>query len=193
MRKLLKLLPVIVGAILIVVLIMLFSGAFDAPKEVTITSSTLTEVIKTAKLTTAKYIQNGIAKAHIEGKEDGFIMYYAIVKANVDFETIKHEVDEDSKTVIVTLPEKISFDVELLSDEETHKWYYYPDNKKDWTGKDAIYICTTDAKNKAEKNDDLIEKAYESLEDTLKTLLEPLLSKNGYQLEFVSTNNEGAQ
>ena len=189
MKKLLKLLPIIAGAILLVVLIMLFSGAFDAPKEVTITSSTLTEVIKTAKLTTAKYIQNGIAKAHIDGKTDGYILYYAIVKANVDFEAIKHEVDEESKTVTVTLPDKISFDVELLSDED-HKWYYYPDNKKDWTGKDAIYICTTDAKNKAEKNDDLIQKAHGSLKGTLKALLEPLLSKNGYQLVFAPVNTE---
>lgn len=191
MKKLLKISPFVAGTITVILIVLILVGVFDKPKEVTVTSSTLTEVIKTAKLTTAKYIQNGIAKAHIEGKEDGFIMYYAIVRANVDFEAIKHQVDEERKTVTVMLPEKISFDVELLSDEDTHKWYYYPDNKKDWTGKDAIYICNTDAKNKAEKNDDLIKKARESLEDTLKTLLEPLLSKNGYQLVFVSANNEG--
>lgn len=190
MKKTLKFLPFIAGTIAVMLIVLIFAGVFDKPKEVTVSSSTLTEVIKTAKLTTAKYIQHGIVKGHIEGKKDGYILYYAIVKANVDFEAIKHEVDEERKTVTVTLPEKISFDVELLSDD-AHKWYYYPDNKKDWTGKDAIQMCNKDAKQKAEKNADLIAKAYESLEDTLEALIEPLLSKNGYRLVFVSANNEG--
>ena len=192
MKKIKGYIPMIVAIGIFAVFAILFIlGAFDAPKETSITSSTLTEVIQMAKLTTAKYVQHGIAKAHIEGKQDGFIMYYAIVKANVDFEDIKHEIDEDKKTVTVTIPETFSFDVELLFDEDKYQWYYYPDNKKDWTGKDAIIICYTDAKAKAERNKDLITKARESLVDTLETLLNPLLSKNGYQLVFAPANSEG--
>lgn len=188
MKKLLKFSPYVIGAIVVLLIVLIFTGAFDKPKEVTVTTSTLTEVISTAKLTTARYIQHGIAKGHIEGKKDGYIMYYAIVKANVNFEDIKNEINEETKTVTVTIPQPF-FEVELLPDEDTHKWYYYPYNKKDWTGKDAIMICEADAIKKANLNTDLNEKAHNSLVDTLKTLLEPLLSKNGYQLVFISADN----
>ena len=56
------------------------------------------------------------------------------------------------------------------------------------SNKEAILA---DAKAKAERNKDLITKARESLVDTLETLLNPLLSKNGYQLVFAPANSEG--
>lgn len=180
MKKIIELSPLIVAVIIIAALAVLFAaGVFDAPEEITITSSTLTEVIQTAKLTTAKYIQHGIAKAHIEGKEDGYVLYYAIVKPNVDFAEITYDIDDDAKKVTVIIPEKFTFDVELLEDEN-HQIYYYPKNPDHWTGKDATYICKTDAKQKAEANTELIAKAQESLINTIEALLNPILSRNDY-------------
>lgn len=182
MKKIMDFSPLIIAITIIAILISLFAiGFFDAPDEMLITSSTLTEAIEIAKLTTAKYIQHGIAKAHIEGKEDGYILYYAIVKLNVDFTEITHKIDHEKKTVTVKIPERFTFDVELLEDAE-HKFYYYPENKDDWTGKDVRYICEVDAKQKAETNMDLLEKARESLMDTIESLLNPILASSGYEL-----------
>ena len=139
----------------------------------------LTEVIQTAKLTTAKYVQHGIAKAHIDGKQDGYVLYYAIVKPNVNLAEISYEIDHNAKEVTVVIPEKFTFDVELLEDGQ-HKFYYYPKNQDDWTGRDVSYICETDAKQKAEANTELITKARESLINTIEALLYPILSRNDY-------------
>lgn len=180
MKKLLELSPLIVAVIIIATLIGLFAmGAFDVPEETIITSSTLTEVIQTAKLTTAKYVQHGIAKAHIAGKQDGYVLYYAIVKPNVNLAEITYDIDHEAKEVTVIIPEKFTFDVELLEDAE-HQFYYYPKNQDDWTGRDVSYICETDAKQKAEANAELIAKARESLINTIEALLNPILSRNGY-------------
>lgn len=185
MKKLLELSPLIVAVIIIATLIGLFAmGAFDVPEETIITSSTLTEVIQTAKLTTAKYVQHGIAKAHIAGKQDGYVLYYAIVKPNVNLAEITYEIDHEAKKVTVIVPDKFSFDVELLEDED-HKFYYYPKDQADWTGRDVSYICETDAKQKAEANKELIEKARESLINTIEALLDPILSRNEYSFSVV--------
>lgn len=180
MKKLLELSPIIATVAVIAILIGLFAmGVFDVPEETIITSSTLTEVIQTAKLTTAKYVQHGIAKAHIAGKEDGYVLYYAIVKPNVNLAEITYEIDHETKEVTVILPEKFTFDVELLEDAD-HQFYYYPKNQDDWTGRDVSYICETDAKQKAEANSVLITKARESLINTIEALLNPILSRNDY-------------
>ncbi len=190
-KKLLEFSPLIVTTIIISVIIGLFVlGAFDKPKETQITSSTLKEVVETSKLTTAKYVQHGIAKAHIDGKDNGYILYYAVVKPNIDLKEIDYEIDYDKKEVTVIIPEKFTFDVVLLEDEE-HQFYYYPENQSDWTGRDVSYICETDAKQKAESNTELITKARESLLNTIEALLNPILSNNGYKIVTDNSNTQG--
>lgn len=184
MKKLIELSPFIVVAIIAAILLgIVAAGGFDAPEKTTITTSTLTEVIKTAKLTPAKYIQHGIAKAQIEGKEQGFVLYYAIVKPNIEMEDIQYTIDDVEKKVTVTLPEKYNFEVELLEDKD-HKYYYYPENMDDWTGKDVAFICKTDAIQKAKENSDLMEKSRKSLELTITGLLNPILKAKDYTLEI---------
>lgn len=192
-KKLLEFSPLIITAIIISVVIGLFAiGVFDKPQETQITSSTLNEVVETSKLTTAKYIQHGIAKAHIAGKGDGYILYYAVVKPNINLTEIRYEIDDKKKNVTITIPEEFTFDVELLEDEE-HQFYYYPENQSDWTGRDVSYICETDAKQKAEANTELITKARESLQNTIKALLNPILSNNGYTIVSDNSNTQGGK
>jgi hypothetical protein len=143
----------------------------------------LNEVIQTAKLTTAKYVQHGIAKAHITGKRDGYVLYYAIVKPNIDFNEIYPTVDYETKKVTIKIPKEFTFDVELLEDED-HQFYYYPKNQDDWTGKDVAFICETDAKQKAEANTALVSKAHESLKNTIDALINPILSKSDFTVEY---------
>lgn len=183
MKRLKEYSPFIVVAIVIAILLGLCAAsAFEDPKQTVITSSTLTEVIETAKLTTAQYIQHGIAKAHIEGTENGYILYYAIVKPNIDLSEIKFEIDHETKVVTAVLPQEFQFDVELLEDNE-HKFYYYPENKTDWTARDVAYICETSAKEKAEANVELMTKARQNLEDAISVLLKPILASDGYTLK----------
>lgn len=180
MKKMFSYSPYIV---LLFVLLIFLGLIFPQTEEIKITTSTLTEVIKTAKITTAKYIQHGIAKAHIDGKEDGFVLYYAIVKPNVNLNEIEYVVDHDKKTVFVILPDVFSFDVELIEDEE-HKFYYYPEDIDEWTAKDVAYICEIDARQKAEANAVLIDDARASLINTIEVLLDPILRGNDYTLNI---------
>lgn len=191
MKKLFEFSPVIIAVVISAVLMgMLVGGMFNKPKETTINSSAIMESIKTAKLSTAKYIQHGIAKAHIEGQEDVYILYYATVKPNIDLDDIKYDINHDLKELNVTIPEKFSFDVELWEDEE-HQYYFFPKNPdaKKLTSKKVSYICETDAKQRAEENTDLIKIARESLINTLEQLLSPIVGETGYEIIIKTSTN----
>ena len=186
-KKLVEFSPLIVALVIIATIIGLFSaGVFDNPEETLITSSTLTEAIETAKLATAKYVQNGIAKVHIDGKGDGYVLYYAVVKPNINLEEITYDISEEKQEIIIIIPDKFTFDVEVLEDDN-HKIYYYPKEDSGWTAKDTLYICETDAKQKAETNTELVQKAKESLTNTIEALLKPLLNESGYTISFKSS------
>ena len=174
--------PLIVATVIIVTLISLFAvGTFDKPKETLITESTLTDMVQSEKLTVAKHIHNGIAKAYVGGKDDGYVLYYAVVRTSVNLDDIRFEIDDDNKKVTAIVPNEFIFDVELLEDEE-HGFYFYPKKPDDWTAKDVRYICEADAKQKAEAKTELINKARESLINTVETLLEPVV-RSGYTVD----------
>ena len=174
-KKLIELSPLIVVAL---VAIYLFSVAFhnisSEPEKVLITSSTLKETVNTANLATAKYIQNGICKAYIPDTFDGYVMYYATVRLNVDFAKIDFIIDDVAKTVTPIIPE-FSFDVEL----DKERMYFYP-NDDDLTAKEVLYLCEIDAVEKANDNSELKRVAHENLIKTIEALVLPLLGTDGY-------------
>lgn len=171
--------PFVAVALIIVLLIIMLRPVSqkDADK-VIITSSTLTEVLAVSDLSSAKYIHNGIAQATIEGKFDGYILYYAIVKPNIDFSAISFEIDDKAKTVKPIIPEEFNFEVEILEE----KGFRASPSKNKLTAKDIFYICEKDAQDKAQQNTELMRVARANLGNTIKALLDPLLRTNGYTI-----------
>ena len=182
MKKLLEISPLIIAGLVVLVVVTLFAtGAFDAPEETQITSSTLIEVLNAEKLTAARYIQHGIAKSYVEDQNIQYILYYAVVEAYVQLSDIMFEIDNETKIVTMILPEKLEIYVELLQDEE-HEFEYHPKDAGNWTGKDVRTVCETDARQKAEVNTELLRRARDSIIRTISVLLSPILSANGYTL-----------
>ena len=182
MKKITAYIPFIAAGAIIALLLGLFAaGTFDPPKRTTITTSTLTEMVETDKLTTAKYIHHGIARAKIADKKGGYVLYYAIVKPNIELSEIQYMVDDEAKTVTVILPE-FDLDVELIEDDNEHKFYYHPSNMSEWTATDVSNICKFDAQQKARDNKELMDLARESVEDAITALLDPILVANEYTL-----------
>ena len=93
MKKLFAFSPLIITVFAIVAFSVAFSlGVFDETTKSDLTTYTLTEIVNTSNLSTAKYIQNGIVSYQKEGKQ-GKILYYAYVKPTIDFS----EIEEISK------------------------------------------------------------------------------------------------
>ena len=180
MKKIVAFSP-FVALVLIIVLLLCFMlpKNNDTPKEIIITSATLTDTIAKAELSTAKYVHHGIANATIEGTFKGYIMYYALVKPNINFAEVTFDVDDETKTITAAIPENFDFDVELLTDKGIHV-----SPKKDLSIKEVSYLCETDAQKKAQENTELIKAARENAESSIKMILSPLLQAGGYTLVF---------
>ena len=180
MKKILKdITPIVVSVVICVLVVSLyFGGAFEKKEMTIMTSSTLTDMLEAADLSTAEYIYNGVAQGFIQGRaEELYINYKAVVKYTVDFSQITFDIDDTAKTVKPIFPE-YTFVVDLLEEEE---FKYYPKNA-DIHMKDIYIICEKDVEQAANDNAALKSAAEENLRNTIKALFEPILSAAGYTL-----------
>lgn len=192
MKKIFAFSPLIITVFAIVSFCVVFSfGVFDKPIKKDLSTYTLREIVKTSKLTSAKYIQNGIANYQKDGKK-GKILYYAYVMPTIDFSKIEYDLDHEKKMVRVTLQDEFDYEIELLNNDSEYKRYYYPRGlKSNIHNKEADYICKEHARKEAEANPELNKKAKESLEKAISAILKPLLDSYEYSIEFENQQNEG--
>ena len=174
-------LPIVVGVIILIVLIVLkLGGAFREPETTIITEATLIDTVDVAELSTAEFTYNGIAdipETTDPSKVKCRVRYEAKVKASVDMEDIKFEIDDEKKTVKPLLPE-ITLTPVL---EEQAGFSYIPvDAEADL--EEVIEACQADVAGEAEKNADLRESAEENLKDIIQALTYPVISAKGYTL-----------
>lgn len=182
MKKLIEIAPFIAVAVIIAILLgIVAANGFGKPAKKEISSTTLVEVLPADKLATARYMQNGVAKAYIEGKGTVYIMYYATVAPVVNVSDIQFDIDHRKETVTVILPENFDFDVTPWVDD-THTYHYYPRDAKDYTGKEILTICEQHAKEAAAQNQELIDSARTNLIKTISILLDPVMDNSGYRL-----------
>ena len=97
--------------ILVVVVLVLFvviPGARNSKKQAeVITISTLQEIIDVSELSTFTAVYNGIAQ--VMNQEDPqsvdyYVSYEAKVNAGIDFEEVGIELEEETKTIRITVP-----------------------------------------------------------------------------------------
>lgn len=116
-----KLIKYIISACFIIVAAIVFlfvkEKMFNRESKTEIISrSTLEKVINVSDLSTFEAIYNGIAVVTNEEKPeniDYYVSYEAKVKAGIDFEQVKLEVNEAEKIITVTLPEVKITDVNV--------------------------------------------------------------------------------
>lgn len=162
-----------------------FRVLFKNSKPVVITSSTLTDVIDIAELSTAQFTYNGVVE--LKHKEEdkkayGFIKYNTVLKAGIDMHDVKFDIDHEKKTVGVMLPE-IIINANLV---DTESISFIPENTKIALS-DAITKCEEDAQAEAEETTALKDIAKENLKSTIEALTAPLLHDQGYEIVWIET------
>jgi len=188
--------PIIAVAALIVIAIvvgvsLIAPGAaskFD--KDDFLTTSTLEKAIDIDRLTTAKFVFNGIAEHHTTtaqflkwGGEDIIdyrISYKATVTAGVNLKDVKFEIDDTSKTVMVTMPQ-----ISLEASVDPNGMKFIPSNV-DADLKEIISLCEEDVKYESSQSGKLAASAEEALKSTIEAILTPLLGKYGYSIGWSS-------
>lgn len=145
-----------------------------------LTESQLQNVVEINKLSTARSVYKGIAeKVSEDGKVLYHVKYKSDVTAGINMSEISFSIDEDSKTVVTSLPEITINEPEV--DVSTLEFF---EQGIDADLKEALELCKTDAYEKVSQESDIKNLARENLKNTVKALMEPLLSSKGYRIEW---------
>ncbi len=180
-RKLI--LPLLLAALVIGGACFLRFGVLDRKGEATINiSSTLTEAVDLAELSTAEFRYRGIADIYRDEEKKQVlcrVCYSAVVKAGIDMKKIRFDVDADNRVVTAGLPE---IDLKVTIIDETSMALLPSDAD---VGIDRMLKASKeDAESEARKSGQLLNTARENLQATVEGLLYPILKANGYTLAW---------
>lgn len=148
------------------------------PKKEILTASTLEKIINVSELSTYESVYNGIAKVTNEEKPekvDFYVAYEAKVKAGIDFEKTAITLDDEAKTIIVTLPEVTITDIEV---SEALDFIF--ENTKAETS--TVYAkayneCIRDAESESATKEAIKDLAKENAKNVVKALLTPFIEQ----------------
>lgn len=171
---------VLVGlAILISLGVLFLPGALqgDASNEY-LSSHQLERAIGIDRLSSARYVYNGIAEVCDEGGNVTQRIYYSgTVRAGVDMSDIEFEIDNERMTVMPLIPE---ITVSEPSIDES-SFDYMPSNPN-LELNEIIQLCKADATSEINRQGEIYETAESNLRMTIEGLTLPLIENTNYEL-----------
>lgn len=183
-RKFYIQLPIIIGIIGLLIVVFLKVGENLKKERNTkiITEATLIDVVDIAELSTAEFIYNGIAE--IPKKEHSNeilcrVRYKAKVKASINMEDIKFDIDDKKKKITPILP-KIK--ITPIFDEQSGFSFIPEKVKNDIDLKEIMEICRKDVTKETRQTTALHKSAEENLRDIIQALTYPIIKSKGYKL-----------
>ena len=142
--------------------------------EVTFTESQLQDILETSELSTASYTYNSIVSAYAE---DGVtvryhVSYEGVIKAGVDFSDIIMKIDNESKTISLTLPEVQVMDMYI--DAGTLDYIFVSEKYNIATvSQEAYNLSCSDLESKIANEEQLYVTARENAVAAVEALIKP--------------------
>lgn len=176
----------IVGAaLLLVVLLCGIAGGVrlathDDPGAEVITVSTLSKIINISELSTYRTVYNGVAKAMDEkspDKVDYYVSYQATVEAGIDFSQTQITVDDEAKTVVITLPTVTVTDTAV---DPTTLDYIFVDKKAETAtvSEQALKLCEANVLQEVSGQTAILTLAHQNARNAVEALTKPLVSQS---------------
>ena len=140
----------------------------------TISKLSLEEVFEISELSTVDYDYNAVARAYEEDGETPkyYVAYDGTVTAGIDFSKIVIDIDEDTKTISLTLPES---EIQNTAVDFGSMDYIF-ENKKyetETVSQEAYEVCRADLAERAKKEKDLLALAKENAVTAVEALVNP--------------------
>ncbi len=169
--------------ILVVVVLVLFvviPGARNSKKQAeVITISTLQEIIDVSELSTFTAVYNGIAQ--VMNQEDPqsvdyYVSYEAKVNAGIDFEEVGIELEEETKTIRITVPpvELTEVNVDIASLDFI---FYNQSLNASTVTETAFKACEADVEKESQEQQAIYELAEQNAKNVLTALVKPIVEQ----------------
>jgi hypothetical protein len=182
--KLSKKMLIIIALVLVVVIalgtVFALSVSNNKPsKPEIITTANLKKIIEVSELSTYECIYNGIVtvnNAKKPEKVDYHVSYEAKVKAGINFEEVIIDVDNETKTIAVDIPQVAIHSVSV--DFKSMDFIF--ENKKAETNSisaDAYKKCEADVRDETKTNEAIYNLAEENAKNIIEALLKPFVNQ----------------
>lgn len=156
--------------------------ATHRPQTEYFSTATLEDIVKTSKLSTIEYVYRGIAERSPQNflvfpVDGGYhVKYAATVKLSYDMSKVKFS--EHADTITVYLPDPTNEEPVI----DTESFGFMPEGYEGDLG-EIVKICKEDVKSEMDKDDSLRALAEDSMQSTVRALIEPLVNSS-YDIEF---------
>lgn len=178
-----KIISMIIAAVFLIVVIAVaaiaVSNSKQEEKKEIITTATLKEIINVSELSSFEAVYNGVAQVMNEKKADEtdyYVSYEATVKAGIDFEQVEVSVDNETKEILVTMPEIQINDVNV--DIASLDYIFENDKANDETvAQEAYKACIADVENESLQEDAIYELAEQNAKNVIEALIRPFVNQ----------------
>lgn len=169
--------------LVIVVLVMAFiviPTARNSKKQAeVITVSTLQEIIDVSELSTFTAVYNGIAQVMNQDNPesvDYYVSYEAKVNAGIDFEQVGIDLDEEAKTIRITMPPveltEVNVDISSLD------FIFYNQKLNTSTVTETAYkACEADVEKESQEQQAIYDLAEQNAKNILTALVKPIVDQ----------------
>ena len=177
--------------LVIVVLVMAFiviPTARNSQKQAeVITVSTLQEIIDVSELSTFTAVYNGIAQVMNQDNPesvDYYVSYEAKVNAGIDFEQVGIDLDEEAKTIRITMPPveltEVNVDISSLD------FIFYNQKLNTSTVTETAYkACEADVEKESQEQQAIYDLAEQNAKNVLTALVKPIVDQAGTEYTLV--------
>ena len=177
--------------LVIVVLVMAFiviPTARNSKKQAqVITVSTLQEIIDVSELSTFTAVYNGIAQVMNQDNPesvDYYVSYEAKVNAGIDFEQVGIDLDEEAKTIRITMPPveltEVNVDISSLD------FIFYNQKLNTSTVTETAYkACEADVEKESQEQQAIYDLAEQNAKNVLTALVKPIVDQAGTEYTLV--------
>lgn len=156
------------------------------PEPQIITEANLQKIINVSELSTFEAVYNGIATVMNDEKPenvDYYVAYSSRVKAGINFEDVKIEVNTVNKIINVEIPDIQINDTEV---DITSLDYIFENDKSnnETVSEQAYKKCIEDVQNAVNDEKTIYELAHQNAENIIEALIKPFVNKvdSEYQL-----------
>lgn len=167
---------VVIAIIIVTVFVRNEALSKKSPSVISITS--IEDIIEVSELSTYTAVYNGIAEVKNEENEetDYYVSYESRIKAGIDFEEIKINLDETEKMIRLILPEVYITDATV--DIATLEFIFMDEKANQSTVTEKAYkAAEEDVMNEATTQNAIYGLAEKNARNTLKALLSPLIEQ----------------
>ena len=173
------------GALVLVIVVLMMAfivipTARNSKKQAeVITVSTLQEIIDVSELPTFTAVYNGIAQVMNQDNPesvDYYVSYEAKVNAGIDFEQVEIDLDEEAKTIRITMPPVELTDVNV--DISSLDFIFYNQKLNTSTVTETAYkACEADVEKESQEQQAIYDLAEQNAKNVLTALVKPIVDQ----------------